>query len=168
MRKRRIFLIIAVGVISVVLMGLDVYENKKRDAALKAEAEKIYTVSDIMKDANFSDENATLYIGAVVATLQEPFNTIKVENPVQKKRIIDELNNLQLKQIKGFTSLEKTAYLIDIKLNKNYTLYVFENEKQIRFLDFDDSTGSESEYLYYYTILNGDDFFNALKNLTQT
>ncbi|MFJ5764517.1 hypothetical protein ACIP9C_04090 [Lysinibacillus sp. NPDC093210] len=168
MRKRTIFIVIGVVLICIALMGLDVYENKKREAALKAEAEKIYTVSDIMKDANFGDENATLHIGAVVVTLQEPFPTIKIENVDQKKRIINELNKLQLKQIKGFTSLEKTAYLIDIALNKEYTLYVFENEKQIRFLDYDDSTGSAKEYLYYYTILNGEDFFEALKDLTQT
>ncbi|MGE7844127.1 hypothetical protein ACQKNX_25585 [Lysinibacillus sp. NPDC093712] len=168
MRKRTIFIVISVVLVSIALMGLDIYENKTREAALKAEAEKVYTVSDIMKDANFGDENATLYIGAVVATLQEPFPTIKIENVDQKKRIINEINKLQLKQIKGFTSLEKTAYLIDITLNKEYTLYVFENEKQIRFLDYDDSTGSVKEYLYYYTILNGEDFFEALKDVTQT
>ncbi|MFJ5566784.1 hypothetical protein [Lysinibacillus xylanilyticus] len=52
MRKRNIFITVAVLITSIILMGLDVYENKEREALAKAEAERIYTISDILKDAD--------------------------------------------------------------------------------------------------------------------
>ncbi|MFJ5566785.1 hypothetical protein [Lysinibacillus xylanilyticus] len=77
------------------------------------------------------------------------------------------INNLQLKQIKDITSLNDVDYLINMKLNKEYTLHVYEKKKQIYFIDLSDSTKVDDEYLYNYTILNGDEFFDALKDIIQ-
>ncbi|KOP78131.1 hypothetical protein AMS59_13590 [Lysinibacillus sp. FJAT-14745] len=164
MRKRNIFITVVL-ITSIALMGLDVYENKKQEAIAKTESERIYTVSDILKDADFN-EKPTLNIRAVVSTLLEPHPIINVENEEQQKRIMDAINNLQLKKTNDATPLKDVDYLINIKLNKEYALHVFEKKKQIQLLDLNnDSTEIDDEYLYYYTILNGDEFFDALKDI---
>lgn len=165
--RKRIFITISILAVAIGLMAWDMYENKefkKQEAIAKAESEKIYTVADILKDADFN-QTPTLNIGTVVTTFQEPFPII-IENEEQQKQIMDAIKNLQLKQTKEVTALENTDYLIDLTLNKKYTLYVFEKENQIRLSDNDISTDSAKEYLYYYTILNGgDEFFDALKSI---
>jgi len=55
MCKRNIFITVAVLITSIILMGLDVYENKEWEALAKAGAERIYTISDILKDADFNN-----------------------------------------------------------------------------------------------------------------
>ncbi|MFJ7983536.1 hypothetical protein ACIQ1D_25240 [Lysinibacillus xylanilyticus] len=82
MRKRNIFITVAVLITSIILMGLDVYENKEREALAKAEAERIYTISYILKDADFN-KKPTLNIRTVVSTPLEPLLKSNVENEEQ-------------------------------------------------------------------------------------
>lgn len=84
MRKRSIFIVIFVVIVSLALMGLDVYENKK-EATLKAEAEKIYTVSDIMKDADFNADKMKLGIGIIDGNIED-YETIFIEEEEQRKK----------------------------------------------------------------------------------
>ncbi|MFJ5565703.1 hypothetical protein [Lysinibacillus xylanilyticus] len=167
-KRKRNIIITVVLIASIALMGLDVHENKKQEAFAKAESDrfnKIYTVSDILKDADFN-EKLTLNISSIVSTLDEPYPRLNVENEEQQKQIIDAINNLQLKRTKDATPFVDVDYIINIKLNKEYALNVFEKKKQIRFLDLsNESTEVEDEYLDYYTILNGDEFFDILKGI---
>ena len=77
------------------------------------------------------------------------------------------INNLQVQKTKDLTPFEDVDYVINIKLNKEYGLPVFEKKKQIAIVDLDnDSTKADEKFLYYYTILKGDDeFFDALKDI---
>jgi len=167
MRKRNIFITVVL-VACVSLMGLDVYENKKQEAIAKAESERIYTVSDILKDADFN-ERPTLDFRAILSKPLEHHPVINIENEEQQKRIISAINNLQLKQRKDDIppSLNDVDYFINIKLNKEYALHIYEKKKQIYFINLSDAPKVDDEYLYSYTILNGDEFFDALKDIIQ-
>ena len=67
------------------------------------------------------------------------------------------INNLQVQKTKDLTPFEDVDYVINIKLNKEYGLHVFEKKKQIAFVDLDnDSTKADDKFLYHYTILKGD------------
>ena len=80
MRKRNIFIKVAVLITSIIFMGLDVYENKEREALAKAE--RIYTISDILKDADFK-KKPILNIRTVVSTPLESLLKSNVENEEQ-------------------------------------------------------------------------------------
>ncbi|TKI71644.1 hypothetical protein FC756_04525 [Lysinibacillus mangiferihumi] len=156
MRKRRIFLIIAVAVISVVLMGLDVYENKKRDAALKAEAEKIYTVTDILKDADFSEDNIKLGIGIIKGNIED-YETIFIEDEEQQKQLLHHLQNLQFQISNNIYMLSDADYWMKINSDEDYYIYIFNDGKEIR-LDNDTR---------YFNILNNDEFSDILQRAIQ-
>ncbi len=169
MRKRKIFITVAVLITTIFLMGLDVYENKEREAiakAEKAESERIHTISDILKDADFN-KKPTLSIRTVITTLLEPVHTTNVENEKQQKRIMSAINNLQLKQSKDVNFLKDVDYFISMELNKEYAIHVYEKKKQIDFINLSDAPKVDDKYLPSYTILNGDEFFDALKDITQ-
>lgn len=167
MRKRNIFIAVVL-VACVCLMGLDVYENKKHEAIAKAESERIYTVSDILKDADFN-EKPTVDIRAILSKPLEQHPVINIENEEQQKRIISAINNLQLKQRKDDVplSLNEVDYFINIELNKEYALHIYEKQKQIHFINLSDAPKVDDEYLYSYTILNGDEFFDTIKDIIQ-
>lgn len=152
MRKRTIFILMGVVIISIVLMGLDVYENKKREAALKAEAEKIYTVSDIMKDADFSTDNMKLGIGIINGNIED-YETIFIEDAEQLKQIVHHLHNLQLQISTNIYMLSDADYWLKVKSNEDYSMYIFKDEKEICF-------NSDTRC---FKIINSDEFFNSIE-----
>ncbi len=156
MRKRTIFIIIGVVLLCIVLMGLDVYENKKREAALKAEAEKVYTVSDIMKDADFNADKMKLGIGIIDGDIED-YETIFIEEEEQRKKIVHNFQNLQLQISNNIYMLSDADYWFKIKSNKDYYIYIFKDEKEICF----------SSDTRYFKILNSDEFFNTLEQAIQ-
>lgn len=145
--RKRIFIAISVIVAIGCLMVWDVYENKKQEAVAMAKAEKIHTVSDILKNTDFNVDETTLAI-----------NNVAVENEEQRTQIINELANLKLQESKNFYPWEQ-ATLVHITADKKYAMYVFEKEKNIFF-----RTGQHS---ISYDIVNGESFFNALNKINQ-
>jgi hypothetical protein len=156
MRKRTIFIVIGVVLICIALMGLDVYENKKREAALKAEAEKIYTVSDIFKDADFSTEKIKLGIGIINGNIED-YETIFIEDEEQRKQIVHNLHNLQLQKSNSIYMLSDADYWVKIKSHKDYYIYIFKDEKEICF----------SGDTRYFNMINSDEFFDIIENAIQ-
>lgn len=157
MGKRRIFLIITVAVISVVLMGLDVYENKKREVALKEEAEKIYTVTDILKDADYSADNIKLGIGIIKGNIED-YETILIEDEEHQKQLVDHLQNLHFQISNNIYMLSDADYWLKINSNENYYyIYIFNDGKEIR-LDNDTR---------YFNILNSEEFSDILQRAIQ-
>ncbi|MEK5333730.1 hypothetical protein [Lysinibacillus sp. FSL W8-0992] len=156
MRKRSIFIVIFVVIVSLALMGLDVYENKKREATLKAEAEKIYTVSDIMKDADFNADKMKLGIGIIDGNIED-YETIFIEEEEQRKKIVHNFQNLQLQISNNIYMLSDADYWFKIKSNKDYYIYIFKDKKEICF----------SSDTRYFKILNSDEFFNTLEQAIQ-
>lgn len=153
MRKRTL---LAFGTIAIIIsfMAWDIYENKKKETAAIAQAEKIYTTSDILKDADFNVEETAFTI--------RPFpyeeNEIVVENNEQRKQIIEKLANLKLQEsTKSYPF--KNSKMIQLKLNKEYDLFLFEKEKNIYFPNSENSNS--------YDIVDGDDFFELLTNVSQ-
>ncbi|WP_155593832.1 hypothetical protein [Lysinibacillus cavernae] len=142
--RKRIFITISVLAVVIGLMAWDVYENNKQEALAIAKAQKIHTVSDILKNPDFNVQITTLDI-----------NNVAVENEVQQKRIIHALANLKLQESKNFYPWEQ-ATRVDIKADKEYSMYVFEKEKNIFFM-----TG---EHSISYDIVNGENLFEALKD----
>lgn len=156
MRKRTILIVIFVVLVSIALMGLDIYENKTREAALKAEAEKVYTVSDIFKDADFSTEKVKLGIGIINGNIED-YETVFIEDEEQLKQIAHLVQNLHLQISNNIYMLSDADYWVKIKSNKDYYIYIFKDEKEICF----------SSDTRYFKILNSDEFFNTLEQAIQ-
>ncbi len=154
MRKRTMLIAVGAIVIIVGFMGWDMYENKKKETAAIAKMEKMYTASDILKDANFSVEETAISIRPV----PHEAHKIVVENEEHRKQIIKELADLKLRESDNFYPFEQ-GDTVQLTLNKEYSMFVFEKEKNIFF-----QTG---EHSVSYDIVDGESFFNALNKVSQ-
>ena len=153
MKKRTKLITVCAIVIIVGFMGLDIYENKKMEMAAIAKKEKVYTASDILKDANFSVEETAISIRPV----PYEFHKIVIEKEEHRKQIIKELADLKFKESDNIYPFEQ-GYTVQLTLNKEYNMFVFEKEKNI-FVD-DERGGS-------YDIVDGESFFKALNKVSQ-
>ena len=150
-------MLITVGAIAIIVsfMGWDMYENKKKETAALAKAEKIYPTSDILKDADFSIEDTAISIRPIP---HKP-KTIVVKNEEHRKQIIKELTDLKLQESENFYPFEQ-GDTVQLTLNKEYSMFVFAKEKNIFF-----QTG---EHSVSYDIVDGESFFKALNKVSQS
>jgi len=157
MKKHTLLIVAFFITIFVGLTGWKIYDNKGNETETETEPEivatsnppKIYTVADILKDADFSVEETALIINPDLSDNQN----IIVENEEQRKRFINELANLKLKKSVHSYLLSESKY-IKVTLNKDYSFHLFEKEKNIFF--------SGDKIGVTYDIVEGEGFFEIL------
>ncbi|MGE7983711.1 hypothetical protein [Solibacillus sp. NPDC093137] len=153
--KKRIFITaICALVILGAFMGGRLYESKQNPTVTQEKNENIYTIKSILTEADFDIESTELSIRP------DPLEGYKVDVKTEEERkiIIKEL--LDLKLIPSYMTYNfKEGSTIKLNLNQNFTIFVYEREKNIYFLD--DSNGIHS-----YNIINSDKFFNILNSFT--
>lgn len=153
--KKRIFITaICALVILGAFMGGRLYESKQNTIANQEKNENIYTIKDILTEADFSIEGTELSYRP--DTLESHAVVIKTEE--KRKQVIKELLDLEFIP-SAMTYNFKEGATMKLNLNQNFTIFVYEGEKNIYFLD--DSNGIHS-----YNIINPDKFFNILNSFT--
>lgn len=153
--KKRIFLTaICALIIFGSFMGGRLYESKQNTIANQEKSENIYTVKDILTEADFDIEGTELSYRP--DTLESHAFVINAEE--ERKQIIKELLDLEFipsAMIYNF----KEGGTMKLNLNQNYTIFVYEHEKNMYFRD-------DSNEIHSYNIINPDKFFDLLNTFT--
>lgn len=150
MKKRTA--LITIGIVSSIIafMIWDIYEDKK----IKAAAEKIYTMSEVLNDADFNVEETAI----IIRPIKDETLRINIENEEERNQFIKNITNLKLKKSTG-SHQYKEGIFIQLTLNKKYFMYVFEKEKSI-LIQTNENSGS-------YDIVNSERFFEELNKFIQ-
>ena len=157
MRKRIMLPIVSLVIIWLSVGAWQTYQIQKAEAAA---AQKIYTVSDIFKDADifkgadFDSEKAKISHLELLPT--EIFTVIEDEE--RKKQIVKELNELKLRKSENFYPYREEGTRLVIELDgKEYLMFLFEEEKNIFF---------GAKYDFSFDVTNGEEFFNLLHEIS--
>lgn len=152
--RKRIFMTMSVLVVAISLMAWDVYENNQREALAKAEAEKIYSLSDITKDVDFSVEKEGIRIDMFDGNIED-FETTIVKDEELQKQINNEMKNLQFQKSDNVYMASEADYRVELTANERFSLLVHKQENEIYFPQ------GEAQF---YRVINSDKFFDALDN----
>ncbi|MFS0876339.1 hypothetical protein [Solibacillus isronensis] len=152
--KKYIFLTAICALLIVgAFMGGRLYESKQNTAQEKNE--NIYTTKDILTEADFDIEGTELSYRP--DTLES--HAIVINPEEKRKQIIKELLDLEFIPSAMIYNFKEGATM-KLNLNQNYTIYVYEHEKNMYFRN-------DSNELHSYNIINPDKFFTKLNTLTK-
>lgn len=154
--KKRILLILAFFItILIGLTGWKIYDNNEAETEIEKEPEivttskpqKIYTVADIFKDADFSAEETTLSIQLTPGESDKIF----IENKEQRNQIINELVNLKLQLSPNLYPFTEASLIKVTLMDKRYSMFLYEKENNIFFINAENTNAyhiTDGEKLY--------------------
>lgn len=133
-------------------VGIGVYSFSKDKATSDATVEQTtYSATDVLKNANFEVENPFIEVRTIQEGTEEiTFTPIELSEEAQQE-LINIFENAQFE--KDPLTVIDYDYWIKITLNTGYTMFVDSDKNFFHF----DKEGA------YYTMPNGEEFFNVIE-----